>query len=941
MHPNDVKLSRLTSNLITLSEEVAAFSASESKRVSKRIIEARKAAALLSSEEPSRKSRKRGRAAVVSWDLGHNPAGRAYVLYQLLKRDWNVDLIGPMWSRYGSRIWAPLKESDLRIRSFHCTDFLDFIPRAEALASGQHYDIVYVCKPRLPSLYLGALIKEASDCPLVLDVDDFELSFFKDERYADVDELKADVHAALHEPFEELGTRYAQSLVSSADAVTVSNVALRKRFGGHIVRHARDEEEFRNSDERRAAARQKLGISNTDFALMFIGTPRSHKGVVEVARALDSLNDKDVVFHIVGSIGDAALKTQLTGFPNARVVLHPNCAFEELPDLLAGADLVPLIQDVNHAISQYQIPAKVSDALSLGIPVVATRTPPLADLIASGAIHVTDNEGLKDVIARIKNDALSSKASVHSHVNSQERRSFLGELGMAVNRTRLDQAISEAKVNSQREVLNESPAVSLIFSGKGGHTVDNPLPAPLAVMVSLFRDHYRGLRGAQLHSARQRRGEVLKPAKGSTLSQKVTRHVPSILRSKSASYDIAFFWKQNDSNLYGRRSDMIAKGLAQSGRVRKMIHFDAPVSAPSLNEHFELKNRVKNGQQELILNNLIDRQMGVFDTEVVRNRTHVYSRQPRPAKLLGQEIHSKGSYVKYVNEQLEEHGMRARNTLAWFCPVIWDAPELIEKIGFGGVVADLIDDQRAWDGTPAFKRQLENSYQSTLGAADLVFANCDSLAETMQSYAQEKIHVVPNGAERFDRFPAAPVPDSLKDIKGPIVGYVGNLRDRIDWTLLHEVVSLMPDVSFVFFGPSSDNPNADSLAKHANVHVLGVVRYEELAFHLKSLDVGLVPHLNNQLTEKMNPLKVYNYFAAGLPIVSSEVANLESLGAVLRTATSASEFVQAIRDSLESPIDTSTAQWQATMDVIAWENRVEEIIDIMDRSLHRKMRKSA
>ena len=845
-----------------------------------------------------------------------------------------------MWSRYGKQIWAPLKGSDLRVRSFRCSDFTDFIPKAEALASGHHYDIVYVCKPRLPSLYLGALIKEASDCPMVLDVDDFELSFFKDERYADVDELKADVHAALHLPFEELGTRYAQTLVSSADAVTVSNVALRARFGGHIVRHARDEKEFRNSEERRTAARQRLGIAKTDFALMFIGTPRPHKGVVEVAKALESLGDKDVVFHIVGSISDADLRMQLTGFPNARVVLHPDCAFDELPDLLAGADLVPLIQDVNHAISQYQIPAKVSDALSLGIPVVATSTPPLVDLIASGAIHETDIDGLKDVIARIKEDSLARQANKHSLENSQERRSFLGELGLEVNRTRLDQAISEARVNSQREVLNESPVVSLIFSGKDGHTVDNPLPAPLAEMVSLFRSHYKGLRGAQLHSARKRRGEVSQSAKATTLSQKVSQHVPSILRSRTASYDIAFFWKQNDSNLYGRRSDMIAKGLAQSGRVRKMIHFDAPISGPSFNEQFE-KAQVKNGQQELILNNLIDRQMGIFDTDVVRNRTHVFSRQPRPAKLLGQEIHSKGSYVKYVNEQLEEHGMRARNTLAWFCPVIWDAPELMEKIGFGGVIADLIDDQRAWDGTPAYKRQLETSYKTTLGAADLVFANCESLAETMQSYASKKVHVVPNGAERFDRFPDAPVPDSLKDIKGPIVGYVGNLRDRIDWTLLHEVVALMPDVSFVFFGPSSDNPNADSLAKHDNVHVLGVVRYEELAFHLKSLDVGLVPHLNNQLTEKMNPLKVYNYFAAGLPIVSSEVANLESLGSVLRTANTAGEFVQAIRDSLASPVDTTTAQWQATMDVIAWESRVEEILEIMDQSLHRKMRKSA
>ncbi|MGQ7845723.1 glycosyltransferase family 4 protein [Granulosicoccus sp. 3-233] len=939
MHPNDVKITRLTRNLINLSEEVAAYSVSEARRYKAGMEDARKAALMSVQEEP--KAKKRGRAAVVSWDLAHNPAGRAYVLYQLLKKDWNVDLIGPMWPRYGTSLWGPLANADMRIRSFHCADISEFVPKAEALAAGQHYDIVYVCKPRLPSLYLGALIKEACDCPLVLDVDDFELSFFRNEEYASVDDLKSDLHAALHLPFEELGTRYAQTLIPAADAITVSNVALRSRFGGHMIRHARDELQFRNSSEKRAAARQKLGIAETDFALLFIGTPRPHKGVLEVTRALDELDDPDMVFHIVGSITDASLKERLASYSRARVVLHPNCSFDELPELLAGADLVPLIQDVDHAISQYQIPAKVSDALSLGVPVIATRTPPLEDLIASGAIRETDNEGLRNTIAGIKAAWVKEGGRTSPDIVNQERRSFLSELGLAVNRTRLDQAISEARDTCERRTAASEPeSVVSLFSARKSVDDERGMPAALAELVDIFRNHYRGLRGEVFRSARERRGELASTDVASGAAGKTSRF-PSLIRSRSSSYDIAFFWKQNDSNIYGRRSDMIAKEFARSGRIRKMVHFDAPVSTPSMNDQFENPKLVKNGQQQLIMTNLIDRQMGIYDTSIVRHRTHVFSRQPRPARLLGQEVHSKGSYVRFVNEQLEEHGMRARNTVAWFCPVIWDAPELIEKVGFGGVIADLIDDQRAWDGTPTFKRQLEKSYHDTLGSADLVFANCDSLAEAMQEHASDRIHVVANGAERFDRFPDAPVPDSLKDIKGPVVGYVGNLRDRIDWTLLHEVVAAMPDVSFVFFGPSSDNPNADSLAKHDNVHVPGVVRYDELAFHLKSLDVGIVPHLNNQLTERMNPLKVYNYFAAGLPIVSSEVANLESLGSALKTATTAAEFVLAIRESLENPVDTRSAQWQSTMDTIAWESRVGEILDIMDQSLHRKLRKSA
>ena len=936
MHPNDVKISRLTSNLLSMSEQVSAYSVEESKRTAAKISAIRDAAN--ASVVPEPKNKKHRRAAVVSWDLGHNPVGRAYVLYQLLEKNWNVELIGPMWSRYGTEVWEPLRNSDLKIRSFQCSNISDFVPKAEALVATQHYDIVYVCKPRLPSLYLGALIKEACNCPMIVDVDDFELSFFKNEEFVEFSEMEKNLHAALHEPFEEMATRYAQTLIPAADAVTVSNVALRAKFGGHIVRHARDETEFKNSIERRASARKTLGIADSDFALVFIGTPRAHKGILDVANALNELNDPSLVFHIVGSTTDQKMKAELDSLKGARIVMHPNCAFDELPNLLAGADLVPLIQDVDHAISQFQIPAKVSDALSLGIPVVATRTPPLDDLISSGAIHEATRENLAQVIQRIKWMCVDLDEKKPNVETCQERRNFLGELGMGINRARLEQAIDEAQTHC--EEVPEGSVVPLFSKVPAKTDSNSPLPPALAEMVAMFRTHYSGLRGEVLRSARERRGEEVNDTNTSSGSR-LLAGIPAFIKSRSTSYDIAFFWKQNDSNMYGRRSDMIAKGFAGSGRVRKLLHLDAPFSAPSMGNHFESHDQGQNQQQDMIMRNLIDRQMGVYDNKVVRSRTQVFSRQKKTGKLLGQELLAPGAYVRYVNEQLEEHGMRARNTVAWFCPVIWDAPELIEKIGFGGVIADLIDDQRAWDGTDEAIKKLDRSYKDTLGAADLVFANCDPLAEAMQGYATSKINVVPNGAERFDRFPDAPIPESLKNIEGPIVGYVGNLRDRIDWTLLHEVVAAMPDVAFVFYGPSNDNPNADSLAKHKNVHILGVVPYDELAFHLKAFNVGLVPHLNNHLTENMNPLKVYNYFAAGLPIVSSEVANLGSLGSVLKTATTGSEFVSAIRESLATPVDTSNAQWQSVMDGIAWETRVADILNVMDQSLHRKLRKSA
>ncbi|MEE9322806.1 MAG: glycosyltransferase [Granulosicoccus sp.] len=925
MDAKDIQLTRLTRNMRNFADAVSAQTLEQANRQIQAVSNARKKAQEANSTP--HKGAKCGRAAVVAWDLGHNPVGRAYVLCQLLQKDWDVELIGPMWSRYGDSLWEPLRNTDLKIHGFQCKDFEAFIPKAEALAAMRTYDIVYVCKPRLPSLYLGALIKDSSDCPLVLDVDDFELSFFKDESSATLDDLKAHIGTALHEPFEELGTRYAQSLIPAADALTVSNVALRNKFGGHIVRHARDEEEFCNTAEKRQAARSKLNIADSDYALMFIGTPRPHKGVLEVARALHVIADPNIVFHIVGTITDQAVRNGLAQYDQARIVCHDNCAFADLPNLLAGADLVPLIQDVNHAISQYQIPAKVSDALSLGVPVLATNTPPLADLIAAGAITATEPDQLAASIVAMKSQASASSTTLAA------RRQFLNELSLSVNRARLSHAILEAS-----ETCTAMQAESAI-----DEQVEPPrLPPAYREFVDLFREHYRELRNADMQAT---------IAAGSKLTDAVIEspgksklggfgNLFSIGKKQSKTYNIAFFWKQNDTGLYGRRSDMIAKYLIASGRVDRMVHFNAPMSAPLLERHFSVNDIEINGQEDLILRNLVDRQMGVHDTAIMRSRTYLASGQKNRGRFVGEKIAKKETYVRYVHTQLEQAGMRPDNTIAWFCPVIWEARELINSLGFAGIVSDLIDDQRGWETSKAQTSKLEASYRHTLAASDLVFANCESLADTMRPFANN-IHVVANGAERFAELPPMDRPESLKNISGPIAGYVGNLRDRIDWLLLQEVVTKLPDVSFVFYGPSSNNANADSLAKHANVHMLGVVPYADLARHLRAFDVALVPHINNRLTEHMNPLKVYNYYAAGLPIVSSDVSNLENVGEILQTAANPAEFSNAVRQAINKRIDTSTTEWQDTMNTIAWDTRVENILSVMDQQLHSRLRKSA
>ncbi|NLD75441.1 MAG: hypothetical protein GX643_02120, partial [Acidimicrobiales bacterium] len=233
----------------------------------------------------------RPKLAVIAWDVGHNPLGRANVLAEVLSHDFEVELWGAQFDRYGSRVWAPLRDATVPINVFPGRPFPDHLAVVDAVAGEIDADVIWVSKPRLPSLLLGAVAKARRNRPLIVDVDDHELAFFDTDDAVPLDRLTRRGDAGLDLPFERTWTQACDPFIGAADLVTVSNSALQDRYGGLIVPHARDESLFDPSRVDREAARRRLGIEPDQRILLFGGTPRIHKGVVEVLRALEELGD--------------------------------------------------------------------------------------------------------------------------------------------------------------------------------------------------------------------------------------------------------------------------------------------------------------------------------------------------------------------------------------------------------------------------------------------------------------------------------------------------------------------------------------------------------------------------------------------------------------------------------------------------------------------------
>jgi glycosyltransferase involved in cell wall biosynthesis len=215
-----------------------------------------------------------------------------------------------------------------------------------------------------------------------------------------------------------------------------------------------------------------------------------------------------------------------------------------------------------------------------------------------------------------------------------------------------------------------------------------------------------------------------------------------------------------------------------------------------------------------------------------------------------------------------------------------------------------------------------------------VIANCEAVKRSMEEFAAG-IHVVPNACE----VPSGPPrrlrrPRDIRKLRGPLIGYVGNLSSRIDIDLLEHVAGARPEWHLVLIGSAHLNRDVLQLGALENVHLLGVRPYDELQAYLQAFDVGIVPHVDDDMTRIMNPLKVFVYSAANLPVVSTAVSNIDEMRSLVRVAGDPEEFVERVEEALREGRGPSVeSEHRTLLEEHSWSRRVEQVLQLVDAGL--------
>ena len=198
---------------------------------------------------------------------------------------------------------------------------------------------------------------------------------------------------------------------------------------------------------------------------------------------------------------------------------------------------------------------------------------------------------------------------------------------------------------------------------------------------------------------------------------------------------------------------------------------------------------------------------------------------------------------------------------------------IIDLLDADLVVYDCMDEFPAFMHSEPETREFE---RRLIGRADVVFAGGRSLFEAKRKL-NRNTHLFPCGVE-FEHFARATsldteLADEMRQVPKPIIGYVGAVDERLDYSLLEASAKENPGWSFVLIGPLL-KVNPERLFEMPNVFYLGAKPYAELASFMKAFDAAMMPFALTELTLKISPTKTLEYMSAGLPVVSSMVPDV-------------------------------------------------------------------
>nr|WP_296047178.1 glycosyltransferase [uncultured Blautia sp.] len=232
------------------------------------------------------------------------------------------------------------------------------------------------------------------------------------------------------------------------------------------------------------------------------------------------------------------------------------------------------------------------------------------------------------------------------------------------------------------------------------------------------------------------------------------------------------------------------------------------------------------------------------------------------------------------------------------------------------------------------KTLIKKNYNYVDNHADIIFTVSESLKDTFPN--NTNVNWIPNGVD-IDYFRAARY--QYDDCEGKItIGYVGKIQDRVDFELVEKCAQRYSDCEFMFLGPvySQKEKTVELVRKYKNISFKGDIHYSELPKEMHGMDIAIIPHRVDKFTNSMNPLKIYEYLAAGKLVVSTKVAGIENLSNYVFLADDNEKFINTLGKAIELIKNRKVESEQVAKSIpqeCSWEDRTNIFIEKLNCAL--------
>jgi glycosyltransferase involved in cell wall biosynthesis len=337
------------------------------------------------------------RISLVAPDLAGGGMTRAYALAQaLMHAGHEVEIIGVRLTN-GSLYPAP--PSDIKVTEISGPGRLYSLMKLVMKLDG---DILYAIKPRMSSYGVALLKRWLSRQPVILDIDDCEISEMNAASSLQADPDESAVHKANGiirslkdlkcsftrgcrrwlNPCNARYTRWLSKAICRADAITVNTRLLQDVHGGIYVPQCKDTSKYDPDKYVPEDCRRRYGLS-AYTVLMFPGTARPHKGLEDVLIAMENLQNPDLRLVIVGgrNSSETYIEQLMRRWGNL-IVRLPMLPQEKMPEVLAAAHAI-VVPQRDTAIARAQFPMKLTDGMAMAKPIITTKVGDIPEILGN------------------------------------------------------------------------------------------------------------------------------------------------------------------------------------------------------------------------------------------------------------------------------------------------------------------------------------------------------------------------------------------------------------------------------------------------------------------------------------------------------------------------------------------------------------------------------